>query len=51
MGFGTSKIYDILLKDFKVYDNTRIFNEDIKRFRTLLFSTQLFDDLNEYIDE
>ena len=51
MGFGTSKIYDILLRDFKVYDNTRIFNEDIKKFRTLLFSSQLFDDLNEYISE
>lgn len=51
MGVGTSKIYKILLKDFEVYDNTRIFNEDIKKFRTLLFSTQLFDDLNVYINK
>ncbi len=49
MGYGTSKIYKILLKDFNVYDNTTIFNENIIKFRTLLFSTQLFDDLNIYL--
>ena len=49
MGYGTSKIYNILLKDFEVYDNTIIFNENIKKFRKLLFSTQLFDDLNGYL--
>ncbi len=51
MGYGTSKIYNILLESFEIYDNTRIFSEDIKKFRTLLFSTQLFDDLNIYLKE
>jgi histidine ammonia-lyase len=51
MGYGTSKIYNILLKDFEIYDNTRIFHEDIKKFRTLLFSTQLFDDLSKYLQD
>ncbi len=49
LGYGTGKIYEILIKDFKLYDNTRIFSEDIKKFRKLLFSSQLFDDLNVYL--
>ncbi|MCP3898119.1 MAG: aromatic amino acid lyase [Desulfobacteraceae bacterium] len=51
LGNGTNKIYEILLKDFEIYDNTRIFSEDIKKFRTLLFSSQLFDELDIYINE
>ncbi len=51
LGLGTGKIYKILLKDFEIYDNTRIFSEDIKKFRKLLFSSQLFDDLNVYLKE
>ncbi len=49
LGYGTGKIYNILLKHFEVYDNTRVFSDDIKKFRKLLFSTQLFDDLNFYL--
>ena len=49
LGTGTSKIYSILEKEFKVYDNKRFFHEDLVKFRKLLFSSQLFDDLNQYI--
>jgi histidine ammonia-lyase len=49
LGHGTQRIYSILKKDFEVYDNTRIFHEDLTKFRKLLFSSQLFDDLNIYL--
>lgn len=48
MGKGTTKIYAILNKEFQVYDNGRIFHEDLVKFRKLLFSSQLFDDLSVY---
>ncbi len=48
LGGGTGQIYRILLDDFKLYDNTQIFHEDLIRFRKLLFSSQLFDDLSIY---
>ena len=48
LGGGTGQIYRILLNDFKLYDNTQIFHEDLIRFRKLLFSSQLFDDLSIY---
>ncbi len=48
MGKGTKRIYDILEKDFRVYDNKRIFHEDLVKFRKILFSSQLFDDLSVY---
>ncbi len=50
LGNGTGKIYSILNKEFKVYKNERVFHDDLVRFRKLLFSSQLFDDLNKYID-
>ncbi len=50
MGRGTSKIYETLSKHFEVYDNERIFHDDLVKFRKLLFSSQLFDDLSEYWD-
>jgi len=49
LGHGTQRIYSILKKDFEVYDNTRIFHEDLTKFRKLLFSSQLFDDLDIYL--
>jgi histidine ammonia-lyase len=49
LGHGTQRIYSILKKDFEVYDNTRIFHEDLIKFRKLLFSSQLFDDLDTYL--
>ncbi len=51
LGHGTGKIYRILNQDFSVYDNRRIFHDDLVIFRKLLFSSQLFDDLSIYWDE
>lgn len=48
LGKGTKAIYDILNKEFKVYDNTGIFHENLVRFRKLIFSSQIFDDLSAY---
>ncbi len=48
LGVGTGTIYRTLADDFKLYDNTRIFHDDLVRFRKRLFSSQLFDDLSVY---
>jgi histidine ammonia-lyase len=48
MGKGTSAIYSALKEHFQVYDNTRVFHDDLAKFRKLLFSSQLFDDLSVY---
>jgi len=48
LGHGTGQIYQTLLNDFNIYDNTQIFHEALTRFRKLLFSSQLFDDLSIY---
>ena len=48
LGAGTSKIYNILNKEFVVYDNERVFHEDLVKFRKLIFSSQIFDDLETY---
>lgn len=50
MGRGTSKIYRLLNEHFEVYRNERVFHDDLVKFRKLLFSTSLFDDLSEYWD-
>jgi len=51
MGTAISKIYSILNEKFQLYDNQRIFHEDLVKFRKMLFSSQLFDDLSVYWDE
>jgi histidine ammonia-lyase len=51
MGTAISKIYNILNEKFQLYDNQRIFHEDLVKFRKMLFSSQLFDDLSVYWDE
>jgi histidine ammonia-lyase len=51
LGRGTGRIYQILSQDFSQYDNARIFHEDLVRFRKLLFSSQLFDDLSVYWED
>ncbi|MEE4243494.1 MAG: aromatic amino acid ammonia-lyase [Desulfopila sp.] len=51
LGHGTGKIYAILNEHFEVYDDSRIFHEDLKKFRKLLFSTGLFDSLEPYFEE
>lgn len=48
LGKGTGRIYRALAKEFTVYDNNRVFHDDLVRFRKLLFSSQLFDDLSVY---
>lgn len=48
LGRGTGKIYALLAGDFQVYDNSRIFHDDLVGFRKLLFSSQHFDDLSFY---
>ena len=48
LGRGTGRIYEILNKEFTVYDNSRVFHDDLVRFRKLLFSSQIFDDLAAY---
>jgi histidine ammonia-lyase len=48
LGHGCRGIYDKLQEHFTVYDNQRIFHEDLTRFRKLLFSSQLLDDLSVY---
>lgn len=48
LGTATGRIYEILNKDFEVYDNKRVFHDDLVKFRKLLFSSQIFDDLPVY---
>ncbi len=48
LGTGIGRIYEILAREFSVYDNERIFHEDLVKFRKLLFSSQIFDDLQVY---
>ena len=48
LGRGTQQIYDILSKEFHVYDNTEIFHESLVKFRKLLFSSQIFDDISRF---
>jgi histidine ammonia-lyase len=48
MGRGTTRVYNTLKPHFSVYDNTRVFHDDLVKFRKLLFSSQLFDNLEIY---
>jgi len=48
MGRASRRIYDILSETFEVYDNSRVLHEDLVKFRKLLFSSQIFDDLSIY---
>ena len=45
MGKGTSEIYKLLAKDFQVYDNERVFHEDLVKLRSILFSNSPLGDL------
>jgi histidine ammonia-lyase len=45
---ATSLIYSLLNAEFTVYDNKRVFHDDLVKFRKLLFSSQIFDDLSVY---
>ncbi|MBT7162011.1 MAG: aromatic amino acid lyase, partial [Victivallales bacterium] len=48
LGLATGRVYRSLKEHFEVYDNERVFHDDLVRFRRLLFSSQLFDDLSVY---
>ena len=48
LGKGTGRIYEILSRDFTVYDNNRVFHDDLVKMRKQLFSSQIFDDLAGY---
>lgn len=48
LGTGTGRIYQILNRDFQPYDNQRVFHDDLVKFRKILFSSQLFDNLEAY---
>jgi len=48
LGRGTRRVYEVLNEEFEPYDNMRPFHDDLVRFRKLLFSSPLFDDLAKY---
>jgi histidine ammonia-lyase len=48
LGRGTRRVYAVLKKHFRVYDNKRVFHGDLVKFRKLLFSSQMLDDLSAY---
>lgn len=48
LGTGTSRIYALLNDEFQIYDNSRVFHDDLVAMRKKLFSSQLFDDLSGY---
>ena len=51
MGTAIRRVYDVLSEHFEVYDNERVFRDDLVKFRKLLFSSQIFDDLSVYWQE
>jgi len=51
LGHATGKIHEILSRDFQIYDDSRIFHDDLVKFRRLLFSTPILDDLSIYFSE
>ncbi len=48
LGTATRRIFNILNSEFTQYDNSRVFHDDLVKFRKLLFSSQIFDDLGQY---
>ncbi|TRZ93164.1 hypothetical protein D4R89_00105, partial [bacterium] len=48
LGKGTAQIYRELNNEFRVYDNTGVFHDELVKFRKILFSNQLLDDLQVY---
>ncbi|KJR99101.1 MAG: histidine ammonia-lyase [Desulfobulbaceae bacterium BRH_c16a] len=51
LGHATGRIHEILSKDFQVYDDSRIFHDDLVTFRKLIFSSPVFEDLSVYFSE
>ncbi len=48
MGKPIRRIYDVFMEHFEVYDNERVFRDDLVKFRKLLFSSQILDNLAMY---
>ena len=48
LGCGTGKIYRELNQQFQIYDNSRVFHDDLVKFRKILFSGHLLDDLSVF---
>ncbi len=51
LGRGCRRIYELLARHFQVYENGAILHDELVRFRKLLFSSQLFDDLSVYFEK
>ncbi|MDK9708486.1 MAG: aromatic amino acid ammonia-lyase [Desulforhopalus sp.] len=51
LGHATGRIYALLAREFEVYDNSRIFHDDLVKFRALLFAGDLFADLSIYYSQ
>ncbi len=51
LGKGCRRIYELLARHFQVYENGTVFHDELVRFRKLLFSSQLFDDLRVYFEK
>ena len=51
LGQATGKIYALLAEEFEVYDNSRIFHDDLVKFRKLLFSSDKFSDLSVFYSQ
>jgi histidine ammonia-lyase len=51
LGRATGKIHAILQRDFRVYDDSRIFHDDLTAFRRLLFAGPLFEELSVYFTD
>ena len=49
LGRGTRRIYELLETEFIVYDNERVFHDDLVKFRKFLFSSPHFEDLSRYL--
>lgn len=45
LGVNTSKMYNILAKDFKQYDNSTIFQDMLIKYEDILFNGKLLNDL------
>jgi histidine ammonia-lyase len=50
LGRGTAAVYALLNQHFRVYDNKRVFHDDLVQFRHILFSTPHFDSLERYYE-
>lgn len=50
MGTASSRIYKLLKEYYPLYENERIFHDDLVKMRKILFSSQYFDDLSVYLD-